>query len=276
MSAPAPGPNGEMTDPTHYSILLNSYLAFPVLFLWCIHWAMSNTYFQFKEFIVHQDQCAMKVCTDACILGAWFAEKIPSNSMVLDIGSGTGLLMLMLAQKNKSEIDGIEVDLPSFKQLKENISKSKWKDSLHAFPGDVRSFSFATKYDFIIVNPPFYEGDLVSSSEEKNIARHSRELTLEKLIEVIDNNLSAAGSFGILLPYHRALWFEAVALENNFYAHEKLHIRQTPAHHFFRSIMHFSRNKVNSGVTVELTIQDRKGEYTEEFVELLKDYYLYL
>ena len=128
---------------------------------------MANTYFQFKQFIIHQDQCAMKVCTDACILGAWFAEKIPSQSAVLDIGSGTGLLMLMLAQKNKSEIDGIELDLSSFKQLKENISISKWKESLHAFPGDVRTFSFSSKYDFIIVNPPFFEGDLLSSSAGK-------------------------------------------------------------------------------------------------------------
>src|ERR1700737_2802949 len=110
---------------------------------------MPNPYFQFKQFIIRQDLCAMKVCTDACILGAWFAEKIPSYSMILDIGSGTGLLMMMLAQKNKAEIQGIEIDLSSFKQLKENISHSKWKDKLKAFPGDVRTFKFPTKYDFI-------------------------------------------------------------------------------------------------------------------------------
>src|SRR5215469_2574817 len=100
---------------------------------------MPNNYFQFKQLTIHQDQCAMKVCTDACILGAWFAEKIPNSSFVLDIGSGTGLLMLMLAQKSKSEIDGIEVDLPAFKQLRENIAASQWKDRLQAFPGDVRT-----------------------------------------------------------------------------------------------------------------------------------------
>src|ERR1035437_3066951 len=89
---------------------------------------MSNSYFQFKQFTIQQDYCAMKVCTDACILGAWFAEKIPFRSMVLDLGSGTGLLMLMLAQKNEAEIQGIELDLASFKQLKGNISKSRWKE----------------------------------------------------------------------------------------------------------------------------------------------------
>ena len=86
---------------------------------------MSNPYFQFKQFTIYQDQCAMKVCTDACILGAWFAEKTPSYSLVLDIGSGTGLLMLMLAQQHKGQIQGIELDLAAFKQLKENITQSK-------------------------------------------------------------------------------------------------------------------------------------------------------
>ncbi|MBS1600041.1 MAG: methyltransferase [Bacteroidetes bacterium] len=235
---------------------------------------MSNTYFQFKQFTIHQDQCAMKVCTDACILGAWFAEKIPSQSTVLDIGSGTGLLMLMLAQKNKSEIDGIEIDLSSFKQLKENISASKWKENLQVFPGDVRDFSFPTKYDFIIVNPPFFEGDLLSSSPEKNIAMHSKELTLDQLIRVIDGNLTASGSFGVLLPHHRLKYFEQIALENSFYLQEKLLIRQTPRHPYFRSILRFSRNRENFTATAELTIQNETGDYTPEFVELMKDYYL--
>ncbi len=237
---------------------------------------MANNYFQFKEFTIRQDQCAMKVCTDACILGAWFALKIPTCSSVLDIGSGTGLLMLMLAQKNKSEIDGIELDLSSFKQLKENISNSKWKNYLKVFPGDVRTFSFPAKYDFIIVNPPFFEGDLPSSSNEKNIAKHGTALTLDKLIRVIDSNLLLSGSFGILLPYHRTAWFEDLALKNNFYAHEKLLIRQTPGHPYFRSVVHFSRNKVNSCITAELIIQNENGDYTGEFIELMRDYYLYL
>ena len=94
---------------------------------------MANPYFQFKHFTIHQDQCAMKVCTDACILGAWFSQKIADYSMILDIGSGTGLLMMMLAQGSESEIHGIEIDLPSFKQLKENISQNKWKDRLRVF-----------------------------------------------------------------------------------------------------------------------------------------------
>ena len=237
---------------------------------------MSNSYFEFKQFVIHQDQCAMKVCTDACILGAWFAEKIPSRSLVLDIGSGTGLLMLMLAQKHKGEIQGIELDLAAFKQLKENIARSKWKEELKVFPGDVRNFTFADKFDFIISNPPFFEGDLPAVSEAANLAKHSKELTLSALLTVIDTSLGRTGSFGILLPYHRVDYFSELAAGNGFYLQEKLLVRQTPRHDFFRGILYFSRHQENFVPSAELCIKNAAGVYTEEFVELMKDYYLYL
>src|SRR3979411_468651 len=162
---------------------------------------MSNPYFQFKKFTIQQDRCAMKVCTDACILGAWFAAKVPDYSSILDIGGGTGLLMMMLAQKSNSEIHGIELDLSSFKQMKENISQNKWKERLKVFPGDTRPYSFPMKYDFIIINPPFFENDLPSDSAEEQLAKHSKMLTLDELVGVIDKNLEPHGAFGILLPY---------------------------------------------------------------------------
>jgi tRNA1Val (adenine37-N6)-methyltransferase len=201
---------------------------------------------------------------------------MPSCRTALDIGSGTGLLMLMLAQKNKAAIDGIELDTIAFKQLQENIAQSKWKDRLAVFAGDVRSWPFSIKYDFIITNPPFFEGDLLSGSVEKNLARHSKELSLEELLTVIDKNLNPAGSFGILLPYHRAEYFENLALRHHFFVTEKLSVRQTPAHDFFRSIMHFSRTPQNASSSFELSIKNGNQEYTDEFVELMKDYYLHL
>ena len=216
----------------------------------------------------------MKVCTDACILGAWFSEKTPSWSRVLDIGSGTGLLMLMLAQKHKGEIRGIELDLSAFRQLQDNIRKSPWKDMLGAVPGDVRTYSFPGKFDFIISNPPFYEGDLTAGSESANLARHSKELTLAELLPVIDNNLSVEGSFGILLPFHRTVYFEELAAAHGFYLREKLLVRQTPRHDPFRSILHFSRRRERFVPLTELTIKNAEGSYTEEFAELMRDYYL--
>ena len=182
----------------------------------------------------------------------------------------------MLAQKNKAKISGIEIDLSSYKQLKENIGLSKWKERLKAFPGDVRTHIFEDRFDFIIVNPPFFENDLLSPDEEKNIAKHSKELSLEELIKVIDNNLDVSGSFGILLPYHRILYFDELALEHNFYLKEKLSVRQTPRHDLFRGILHFSRSKENIIDAFEISIHNEEGKFSNEFVELMKDYYLHL
>jgi tRNA1Val (adenine37-N6)-methyltransferase len=235
---------------------------------------MSNPYFQFRQFTIYQDQCAMKVCTDACILGAWFSEKVSSYSRILDIGSGTGLLMLLLAQRHKGDIRGIELDLAAFRQLQDNIAKSPWKEQLKAFPGDVRTFSFPDPFDFIIVNPPFYEGDLAAASESANLARHSKELTLAELLPVIGTNLSPEGSFGILLPYHRTDYFEELAAGHGFSLREKLLVRQTPRHDFFRSILHFSRYRERFVPLTELTIKNAEGRYTEEFIELMEDFYL--
>ena len=218
----------------------------------------------------------MKVCTDACILGAWFAEKISSYTYVLDVGSGTGLLMLMLAQKMKSQIHGIEIDLPSFKQLRDNISKSNFKDKLKVFVGDARNYAFSDRYDFIICNPPFYADDLKSDDERKNLAKHDTGLTLKELLGVIDRNLSIDGSFGVLLPFHRAGEFRSLATSRGFHLLEELQVRQSTATTPFRSILHFGRQQVNPQEFHALSIKDGDGKYTPEFVVLMKDYYLYL
>jgi tRNA1Val (adenine37-N6)-methyltransferase len=218
----------------------------------------------------------MKVCTDACVFGAWFAAKIADYSMILDIGSGTGLLIMMLAQKSSSEIHGIEIDLSSFKQLKENISQNEWAPRLKVSPGDAKTFSFPGRYDFIITNPPFYEHDLAADSEQKNLAMHSRELKLEELVTIIHNNLAPHGSFGILLPYHRWEYFDRLAMGSGFFLTEKLFLKQSPLHSPFRAILHYSRHKENFIPEFELIIHDKERNYTVEFTELMKDYYLKL
>ncbi len=237
---------------------------------------MANSYFQFKQFTIHQDQCAMKVCTDACILGAWFAAKVPDIGYFLDIGSGTGLLMMMMAQKTNAEIHGIEIDLPAFRQLKENINQNKWKERLRVFPGDARTFHFPVKYDFIISNPPFFENDWQSQSEEEQVAKHSKHLSLEELLDTIDHNLQPYGAFGVLLPCHRLEEFELLAARKGFFCTEELLVRQTPRHAPFRAILHYARARENFVPRFELIIQDEHNQYTPEFMELMKDYYLYL
>jgi tRNA1Val (adenine37-N6)-methyltransferase len=238
---------------------------------------MPNPYFSFKQFTVYHDQCAMKVCTDACILGAWFAEKIaPANAAVLDIGSGSGLLSLMLAQKTTATIHGIEKDEASFLQSQKNIEASKWSNRIKIFKGDAGTFRFPYRYDFIISNPPFYANDLKSDILAKNLAKHDTGLTLDQLAFIIDQNLSEAGSLVILLPYHRTEQYELLSQKNGFFLQEKLLIKQTPQHDYFRSIMRLGRQKKFSPTLQELIIKDDNGVYTSRFSQLLKDYYLYL
>ena len=220
----------------------------------------------------------MKVCTDACILGAWFAEKIPQYATILDIGSGTGLLMMMLAQKSKAFIHGIELDISGFKQLKENIEHTKWKDRLIVHPGDVRSYAFPHKFDFIITNPPFYENDLPSHTQEEKVAKHSRELSLKELLQVLDRDLSSNGSFGILLPFDRWEYFNQLSEERDFCLLEKLFVRHSAARPVTRAVLHYSRHKEKYKPTFELNIHNEEQAvgYTGEFIELMRDYYLYL
>jgi tRNA1Val (adenine37-N6)-methyltransferase len=237
---------------------------------------MPNPYFKFKQFTINQDKCAMKVCTDACILGAWFSTKIQQSSTVLDIGAGTGLLMMMLAQRSQNEIHGIEIDGDAYQQLQENTRQNHWQQRLSVFQGDARSFPFPQQYDFIISNPPFFESDLLSANDREQIAKHSTLLTLDELMPVIAGNLKPDGSFGILLPYHRWEYFHKLASRHQFSLKEQLVVKQSPKHTPFRSILHYTRAKVDFAPTTELTIQQIDRVYTPKFVELLKDYYLYL
>ncbi|MEP6701109.1 MAG: methyltransferase, partial [Bacteroidota bacterium] len=173
---------------------------------------MANSYFQFKQFTIEQERSAMKVTTDSCLFGAWAAERIRNeNSIInncLDIGTGTGLLALMLAQKNEFSIDAVEIDKEAFEQASENITASHWANRLRVFYGDIRNpvatgFDFQRKYDMIISNPPFYEKELKGDNSKKNIAHHNEGLLLPELIELIKKNLNPGGSFYLLLPYKR-------------------------------------------------------------------------
>jgi len=239
---------------------------------------MANNYFQFKQFVVHQDNCSMKVCTDACILGAWVADKIKSNqinaSTIFDIGTGTGLLSLMFAQKSTAKIDAIEIEENAFNQAIDNFKQSPWSERLQGFHGDAKDYHPSKKYDLIISNPPFYQDDLLSPVQNKNVAKHNETLKLNELILVINKLLKSSGSFAVLLPYHRISYFEKLA-KKNYFLKEKLLIKATLKHDYFRGILLFT---LADAIPVEkkLTIKKEDGNYSNEFIELMKDYYLNL
>ena len=218
----------------------------------------------------------MKVCTDACILGA-YASRLVSPlplSTCLDIGTGTGLLSLMLAQDSSLIIDAIDIDAVAVEEATENFRSSPWQDRLNIIQCNITSYVSQIKYDLIITNPPFFENDLTSPQQLKNIAKHAGSLTLNNLIEVIDVNLSATGYFIILLPFHRLEEFEQMSKSMNFSLHQKLLVRHSLKHGYFRGILFFGRMWA-ALIEDELVIRNENG-YTNEFISLLKNYYLHL
>lgn len=234
---------------------------------------MSNAYFSFKQFIIQQDRCAMKVCTDACLFGAWVGRKI-TEGRGLDIGAGTGLLSLMLVQQTALQIDAIEMDKEAAEQALENFEASPWKERLLLIEGDARLVHLGRKYDLIISNPPFFNNDLKSDNTQRNLALHSKELSFSELMAVIKQHLAPGGKFAVLLPYHRKNEFEKIALREEFAPEEIVLVRQTPAHAYFRVMFLFSTVPVSTNQSV-ITI--REGEqYSAAFTDLLKAYYLKL
>ncbi|WP_462219081.1 tRNA1(Val) (adenine(37)-N6)-methyltransferase [Ferruginibacter sp.] len=238
---------------------------------------MPNNYFKFKQFTIHQDKCAMKVCTDACLFGAYIANEIQQLPVknILDIGTGTGLLTLMLAQKTSATIDAVEIDAAAFTQGKQNIEQSPWREKIAIYNSDILQFQTNKKYDCIISNPPFFEADLKSGDEKKNFAKHDTSLTFTELLNFVTENLSPAGFFSVLLPFRRSNYFEAEAAKINFNLIKKILIKQTPKHNHFRSILIFSTKKLET-IQEEIIIKNEEGNYSTKFIELLKDYYLHL
>ena len=164
---------------------------------------------------------------------------------------------------------------PYWPRARENIEGSPWKERLHLFYGDVKQFAFQKQYDFIISNPPFYEGDLKSDASNRNVAMHDAGIKLDELLQVVDKNLSEDGSFAVLLPYNRTDQFIGDAIKNGLFLFERMNVKQSVNHSFFRSVLLFERKKGNPEMK-ELSIKDETNQYTESFIKLLKDYYLYL
>jgi tRNA1Val (adenine37-N6)-methyltransferase len=241
---------------------------------------VANIFFQFKQFIVYQQHCAMKVSTDACIFGAaaaaFFAdvpEQADTDRCYLDIGTGTGLLSLMLAQQTTAAIDAVEIDNAAFEQATQNFSASPFRKQLTAHHTDVLKFEPGKKYNGILCNPPFFEGDLQSGDAMKNAAKHSTTFTLLQLLTTADRLLTADGILAVLLPYHRVNAFIQSANGLLFYLQQQILVRHTTAHPFFRGILFLSRQQ-STAHTTELVIKNEGHAYTDAFIDLLKDYYL--
>jgi len=236
---------------------------------------MANSYFQFKQFTVHQDRSTLKVSTDSCIFGAWVAERA-TPTRALDIGAGTGLLMLMLAQQWNGPIDGIEIDKSAYEQALENIQASPWGNRLHLLNGDITSFALPAAYDLIISNPPFFEGDLTSPTRHKNLAKHDAGLTLEALLNAVDRCAAPSARLALLLPFHRVDYFKGMAAARGWQTAQQLLVRQTPSHDYFRAALWLEKQYTGAVVTETLVIHEADRIYSDRMKALLQPYYLYL
>jgi tRNA1Val (adenine37-N6)-methyltransferase len=243
--------------------------------------SMPNPYFQFKQFTIYHDRCAMKVTTDTCLFGSWCAEDINANTNsdneinLFEIGTGSGLLSLMVAQKTNCIIDAIEIDEEAAQQAEENISDSPWKERIKVYREDVLLFNFSRQYDIIFSNPPFYENELSSGNKKKDTAHHGEGLKLEPLVQLIKQYLNPSGCFFLLLPFKRIAEAENILEKEHLFINKKLIVHQSLAHQPFRVMVRGGHNQLVKKEQ-HMFITGDNGEYTKEFVALLQEYYLYL
>ena len=241
---------------------------------------MPNPYFRFKQFTVYHDRCAMKVTTDSCAFGAWAAEEIQESKSkierILDIGAGSGLLSLMIAQKNDAVIDAVEIDEEAAIQAKENIAASPWQKKIQVHSTNILDFQPAEKYDAIICNPPFYESELASNQQQKNIAHHSEALSLAQVLAAVKQHLHVGGIFFVLSPFKRSEEIKQLVQQNGLYLLESVILKQSLKHQPFRMMIMGTNKKSSVTNTHTISVWDQHQQYTENFIRLLKDYYLYL
>lgn len=239
--------------------------------------------FKFKQFEVQQHRCAMKIGTDAVLLGAWTSIETKPFS-ILDIGAGTGIIALMLAQRSQAEvIDAIEIDDDAYEQCVDNFEQSPWSDRLFCYHASLEEFTeeIEDKYDLIVSNPPFYSEDYKTENSQRNLARFSDALPFDHLLESVSQLLSEDGFFSVIIPFKEEESFVDLASKFNLFPNRILHVKGNPTSEIKRSLIAFSfrknpeeKNGSCDIIIEELIIETSRHKYTKEYINLTKDFYL--
>lgn len=233
---------------------------------------MPSSVFQFKHFTIHQDRCAMKVGTDGVLLGAWV--KVNGANKLLDIGTGTGLIALMLAQKSNAFIDAIDIDQSAFEQASENVSLSPWRDHIRIVHSALSDYKPGYRYDLIVSNPPYFIDSYVAIDEARNKARSaSASLTYDELLNGVVRLLNSTGRFCVILPFKEGQLFREKAEQNGLFCNVLVNVRTGKDKPFKRVLMEFSRREAELQEE-ELVIHYENRDFTEEYKKLTGEYYL--
>ena len=237
-----------------------------------------NKPFYFKEFTINQDKTAMKVGTDAVLLGAWCSLETNPDT-ILDVGSGTGLISLMMAQRSDAEtIDAVEIDPNAYEQSVANFEKSDWSDRLFCYHSSFQDFSEEMKeedeeYDLIISNPPFYNDNFETNDTSRNTARFTSALSFKELLESTSKILSDSGIFTIIIPFKEQTVFVSLAAKYRLFLNRVCSVRGTENSEIKRSMLEFSFYQKEVEETT-LVIEKARHKYTQEYINLTKDFYL--
>ena len=231
--------------------------------------------FEFKNFVVHQDQCAMKIGTDGVLLGAW--SPIHHNPFsILDIGSGTGILALMLAQRSTAQvIEAIEIDEAAYEQCVFNFEQSPWNDRLFCFHASIQEFvaEMDDQYDLIVCNPPFYQEHYKSNDDQRDLARFQDAMPFEHLLYSVSQLLNDNGLFSVIIPRSEEDHFIQIASQFQLFPTKVNRVKGTPSSEPKRCLMEFSFT-VSQPEMSELVIETARHQYTSEYIDLTKDFYL--
>ncbi|NRB60563.1 MAG: methyltransferase [Winogradskyella sp.] len=234
-----------------------------------------NKPFKFKQFTIQQDRCAMKIGTDSVLLGAWTSVKHNPYS-VLDIGAGTGILSLIIAQRSFAEqIEAIEIDDNAFEQCSENFENSPWNDRLFCYHAALLEFveEVDDAFDLIICNPPFYSEDYKTNDASRDLARFNDAMPFEHIIYAVAHLLSENGLFSIVIPYKEEQKLIDLAKKVGLSAKRILHVKGNPTTDIKRSLIEFSAQDCTTEIK-ELIIETGRHQYTEDYINLTKDFYL--
>lgn len=233
---------------------------------------MSNLYFRFKQFTVWHDKCAMKVGTDGVLLGAW--AEAEDAEKILDVGTGTGLIALMLAQRNaQAQITAIEIDEAASAQAETNVACSPWASRIQIACKDFSLFQSDDKYNLIVSNPPYFIDALTCPDRQRSMARHTGELNYELLFSRSAQLLHQQGRVCIIIPAEVEQQVIDTAWKYNLYPSRRLQVITKPGKLCKRVLISF-KQQMGECVNETLCIEEAHHQYTAEYIALTRDFYL--